>query len=93
MLDATTADKPSKATLAFYVVNQRREAFCEVAALIVRGALGCDLAKGVSSPRGFLERVKTAAASRGAPGWDRTSNPCLRRAVLYPLSYGRDCKL
>ena len=25
----------------------------------------------------------------GAPGWDRTSNPCLRRAVLYPLSYGR----
>ena len=26
----------------------------------------------------------------GAPGWDRTSNPCLRRAVLYPLSYGRD---
>ncbi len=28
--------------------------------------------------------------SVGAPGWDRTSNPCLRRAVLYPLSYGRD---
>src|SRR6202051_1701868 len=27
----------------------------------------------------------------GAPGWDRTSNPCLRRAVLYPLSYGRLC--
>lgn len=27
----------------------------------------------------------------GAPGWDRTSNPCLRRAVLYPLSYGRIC--
>ncbi len=25
----------------------------------------------------------------GASGWDRTSNPCLRRAVLYPLSYGR----
>jgi hypothetical protein len=25
----------------------------------------------------------------GAPGWDRTSNPCLRRAVLYPLSYRR----
>ena len=28
----------------------------------------------------------------GAPGWDRTSNPCLRRAVLYPLSYGREKK-
>ena len=26
----------------------------------------------------------------GAPGWDRTSNPCLRRAVLYPLSYRRE---
>jgi cytochrome c5 len=26
----------------------------------------------------------------GAPGWDRTNNPCLRRAVLYPLSYGRE---
>ena len=26
----------------------------------------------------------------GASGWDRTSNPCLRRAVLYPLSYGRE---
>ena len=25
----------------------------------------------------------------GAPGRDRTCNPCLRRAVLYPLSYGR----
>jgi hypothetical protein len=29
-------------------------------------------------------------SERGAPGWDRTSNPCLRRAVLYPLSYGRN---
>jgi hypothetical protein len=27
----------------------------------------------------------------GASGWDRTSNPCLRRAVLYPLSYRRIC--
>ena len=25
----------------------------------------------------------------GAPGRYRTCNPCLRRAVLYPLSYGR----
>ena len=25
----------------------------------------------------------------GAPGWDRTSDPWLRRPVLYPLSYGR----
>ncbi len=25
----------------------------------------------------------------GAPDWTRTSDPCLRRAVLYPLSYRR----
>src|SRR5690606_18795968 len=25
----------------------------------------------------------------GAPGWDRTSGPWLRRPILYPLSYGR----
>jgi hypothetical protein len=25
----------------------------------------------------------------GAPGGIRTPGPCLRRAVLYPLSYGR----
>ena len=38
-------------------------------------------------------RIPHLASKRGkvagAPGWDRTSNPCLRRAVLYPLSYGR----
>ena len=32
------------------------------------------------------------ARNLGAPGWDRTSNPCLRRAVLYPLSYGRQAQ-
>jgi predicted RNase H-like HicB family nuclease len=37
---------------------------------------------------GPAETAETLANS-GAPGWDRTSNPCLRRAVLYPLSYGR----
>jgi hypothetical protein len=25
-----------------------------------------------------------------APGWDRTSDPWLRRPILYPLSYGRE---
>lgn len=34
-------------------------------------------------------RAMTRRKTLGAPGWDRTSNPCLRRAVLYPLSYGR----
>ena len=33
----------------------------------------------------------TFASSYGAPDWTRTSDPCLRRAVLYPLSYRR-CK-
>jgi hypothetical protein len=39
----------------------------------------------------LLHTLKVAELldSHGAPGWDRTSNPCLRRAVLYPLSYGR----
>jgi len=27
--------------------------------------------------------------SNSAPGWIRTSDFCLRRAALYPLSYGR----
>ena len=30
--------------------------------------------------------------NRGALGGDRTHNPCLRRAVLYPLSYERTGK-
>src|ERR1700754_1391460 len=37
-----------------------------------------------------MARLRLLVSSQfGAPGWDRTSNPCLRRAVLYPLSYGR----
>jgi hypothetical protein len=28
-------------------------------------------------------------AKAGAPGWSRTSDPRLRRPMLYPLSYGR----
>ena len=26
----------------------------------------------------------------GAPGWNRTSDPWLRRPILYPLSYERE---
>ena len=42
--------------------------------------------KGAVRGKGEIAETFT---SYGAPGWDRTSNPCLRRAVLYPLSYGR----
>jgi len=35
------------------------------------------------------ERNALQGQQDGAPGWDRTSNPWLRRPVLYPLSYGR----
>ncbi len=31
-----------------------------------------------------------ARLTRDAPGWIRTSDFCLRRAALYPLSYGRE---
>ena len=48
---------------------------------------------GQNRPSHACLRTSAGAGSRGgiigAPGWDRTSNPCLRRAVLYPLSYGR----
>jgi hypothetical protein len=27
----------------------------------------------------------------GEPGWIRTSDPCLKRALLYQLSYGPPC--
>lgn len=33
--------------------------------------------------------INPSNACLGAPGWDRTSDPWLRRPVLYPLSYGR----
>src|SRR3954469_3236953 len=36
------------------------------------------------------ERYSALASGKGnAPGWIRTSDFCLRRAALYPLSYGR----
>ncbi len=34
--------------------------------------------------------VVTAPCEDCAPGGIRTPGPCLRRAVLYPLSYGRE---
>ena len=43
---------------------------------------------GAVDPQAEWENAETLMEI-GAPGWDRTSNPCLRRAVLYPLSYGR----
>ena len=46
-----------------------------------------------SLPVKALGHVRGQEFEIGAPGWDRTSNPCLRRAVLYPLSYGRDVRL
>jgi hypothetical protein len=37
-------------------------------------------------------RHRPTSDSDGAPGWDRTSDPWLRRPILYPLSYGRTSK-
>ena len=47
----------------------------------------------LAPPRNACWRRCTAKCSKrlktGAPGWDRTSDPWLRRPILYPLSYGR----
>ena len=53
------------------------------------------VAAGLFTPGNYTGQEESKEPTRqsidlhGAPGWDRTSNPCLRRAVLYPLSYGR----
>jgi hypothetical protein len=43
--------------------------------------------------RGSPDQISRAGGARrsnpGAPGWNRTSGPWLRRPILYPLSYGR----
>ncbi len=57
-----------------------------VAATVVLGATA--VVSLTSKPADAAEKAQEKQAV-GAPGWDRTSNPCLRRAVLYPLSYGR----
>ncbi len=53
------------------------------------GAAWGDMAVFGCTKRGGDAETAETLEGFGAPGWDRTSNPCLRRAVLYPLSYGR----
>ena len=43
----------------------------------------------VEDKRRKAERPKGATFRRSAPGKIRTCDLCLRRAALYPLSYGR----
>src|SRR6187402_3891568 len=42
-----------------------------------------------SAPAVFATNLLGRVRNCGAPGGIRTPDPCLRRAVLYPLSYGR----
>ena len=56
---------------------------------LTAGPCRCQLQFSCNETMRRTEKTAESLTRLGAPGWDRTSNPCLRRAVLYPLSYGR----